>query len=215
MFENTMTNSDLLDKRKLRGEKTRENILEAARQLFASQGFHGTTTRQITDRVGVAPGAIYNHFKGKDTIFEAVLNKYHPWLQIPPSVEAAEGETLEEFVRDSADRMLVAWNKKPEDIRLHLIELIEFQGRHLPELFEDTFTKMTNILQRLREERQELETFPVVTLSRALLGLFFAYLMTDQFTGIPAISGTDDSSFDYFSDIYLAGLFTKGIGNNS
>ncbi len=197
------------DKRKIKGAATRQKIIVAARQLIASQGYHATSTRQITKRVGIASGAIYNHFKGKEEIFEAVLNQYHPWLQIPPAIKGAEGDKLEEFVQHSADRMLVAWDKNPDDIRLHLIELIEFQGKHLPSLFESTFSQMTAILQQLREEREELGSIPVTVLSRALLGLFFAYLMTDRFSGIPLQTGFDQNAFDYFADAYLHGVLAK------
>jgi AcrR family transcriptional regulator len=204
-----MLTKNTLDKRRIRGNNTRQIILVAAKDLFASQGFHATSTRQITDRAGIATGSIYNHFEGKDEIFEAVLNQYHPWFHIPSSVEGAEGDTLEEFVRDSARRMLIAWEKHPENVRLHLIELIEFQGRHLPVLFESTFSQMAKVINQLKKERQELQTFPVSTLSQALLGLFFAYLMTDRFTGIPLKTGFDKNMFEYFTDAYLHGVITK------
>lgn len=191
---------------KTKGEITKAKIVETATHLFVNQGFHATTTRQITDALGLARGAIYNHFQSKDEIFEAALDNFHPWLFIPSSVQSAEGDTIEELVRDAADRMLIAWDKSPETIRLHLIELIEFQGRHLPTLFEDTFEKMSSVVRELIQERIELSSIPIATLSRALLGLFFAYLMTDRFTGVPIQSGLDQNMFEYFADAYLHGL---------
>ncbi len=200
---------------KTKGDKTKSDIVEMACQLFVKQGFHATTTRQITDGLGLSRGSIYNHFTSKDEIFEVGLEKYHPWLHIPPAVRASEGENIEELFHDAARRMLISWEKHPERIRLHLIELIEFQGKHLPDLFKEIFTEMTEVLRELKQGRKEFESFSIATLSRALLGLFFAYLITDQFRGIPSISGTLESTFDYFSDIYLTGLFTKGIENDT
>jgi AcrR family transcriptional regulator len=158
-------------------------------------------------------GSIYNHFEGKDEIFGAALERYHPWLHIPPSVKAAEGDSIEELVKDAAERMLVAWGKQPEMIRLHLIELIEFQGRHLPKLFDDTFEKMTAVVREMVAEREDLASVPIATLSRSLLGLFFAYLMTDRFTGVPVKTGFDQDMFEYFADAYLHGLLSKEINN--
>jgi len=40
----------------------REQILEAATQLFARQGFQGTTTKQISDHTGVNEALIFRHF---------------------------------------------------------------------------------------------------------------------------------------------------------
>jgi AcrR family transcriptional regulator len=43
--------------------KTREDILSAALDLFAEQGFAGTSVRQIAQAVGVAESALYYHFR--------------------------------------------------------------------------------------------------------------------------------------------------------
>jgi AcrR family transcriptional regulator len=203
-----------LEKLTPKGERTRQQIVATAVELFVSQGYHATTTRQITDQLGMARGAIYNHFPGKYDIFVAGLNAYHPWIHIPAAVEAAEGETLEEFVHNAADRLLVAWDKNPEMIRLHLIELIEFQGRHLPTLFEKVFEQVTESLRKIVKERQELGKIPVANLSRAILGLFFAYLMTDRFTGATLKTGFDQTSFDYFTDAYLHGVIARETGTH-
>ena len=197
------------EKRKLRGEKTRRKIIEAARHLFTSQGFHATTTRQITDRAGITPGAIYNHFQGKDAIFEAVLREYHPWKAIPPAVHAAEGDTISDIVHDAARRMLRSWEQHTDDMRLHFIELIEFQGKHLPDLFSENFAAMTSILREKRESVPALQAYSSATLGRAMLGLFFAYIMSDQFTGVPMSIGLGQNAFDYFTDIYLHGVLAK------
>ncbi len=198
-----------IDKRKLRGEKTRRKILLAARDLFASQGYHATTTRQITDRAGITRGAIYNHFESKEAIFQAVLMVYHPWKYIPAAVEMAEGDTIDDFVHDAARRMLVIWDENQQDILLHLIEIIEFQGRHLPKLFESAFIRMTEIIRKLNRKRINIDSFSVPALSRALLGLFFAYLMSEQFTGIPLQSGLEQDNFSYYTDVYLQGVLAR------
>lgn len=49
-------------------EATRQEILEAARQLFASQGFESTTTRDISHRAGIATGTLFNYFPTKEAI---------------------------------------------------------------------------------------------------------------------------------------------------
>ena len=47
---------------------TREKIREVARQLFASQGFHATTTREIARAAGLATGTMFNYFTSKEAI---------------------------------------------------------------------------------------------------------------------------------------------------
>lgn len=194
-----------------KGEATKERIIDVATHLFVTQGFHATSTRQITDSLKLTRGSIYNHFPGKEQIFEASLYKYHPWLHIPPAVKGASGDSIDELVRNASERMLNAWRKNPELIRLHMIELVEFQGKHLPKLFDDVFEKMTQVVRELVQEREELTSIPIATLSQALLGLFFAHLVTDQLSGIPQRADFDQDFFEYFTDAYLQGVISKEL----
>lgn len=52
---------------------TRDRILFAAGELFATRGFHATTTRQIADAVGIRQPSLFHHFASKDAIAEALL----------------------------------------------------------------------------------------------------------------------------------------------
>ena len=49
-------------------------LLAAAIELFAEQGFHATKTRDIPARIGMSTGAMYAHFRSKeDLLFEISL----------------------------------------------------------------------------------------------------------------------------------------------
>ncbi len=58
--------------RQKRSEEKKSRILDAALELFASQGFHGTTAKAIAARAGVATGSFYRYFRDKKTVFLAV-----------------------------------------------------------------------------------------------------------------------------------------------
>jgi len=202
---------------KMKGEKTRALIIEKAARLFLDNGFNATTTRQITDELGMTRGILYNYFKGKDEIFEAVINEFHPWIQIIPVIEEADGDSITEFVNNAGHLLISNWNQNPEFTRLHFIELIEFKGEHLPALFDYVFNKMVDVLTEKFKEKKGFEHLSVATISRSLLGLFFTYLMNEKFTGMPneSVGGSSRNSsvngFDYFTDIYLQGLLTNLI----
>ncbi len=51
----------------------REDILDAALELFSERGFHGTAIPDIAATAGVAPASIYRHFAGK----EALVNELY------------------------------------------------------------------------------------------------------------------------------------------
>lgn len=63
----------------------REEILEASARLFASEGFAGTSTRDIAERVGIRQASLYYHFKGKDCILDELLQ-----MSVRPSLDKVE-----------------------------------------------------------------------------------------------------------------------------
>ena len=54
---------------------TAERLLDAAEAVFAERGYDAASLGDIADRVGVRPQAIYNHFRGKWELYEAVLER--------------------------------------------------------------------------------------------------------------------------------------------
>lgn len=54
---------------------TKEKLLDAAEKLFARQGFHGTSLRDITGAAGVDLALVNYHFGGKKPLFAAVLER--------------------------------------------------------------------------------------------------------------------------------------------
>ena len=53
-------------------EATRQQLVDVARQLFTERGYARTSIEDIIERAGVARGALYHHFPGKDALFAAV-----------------------------------------------------------------------------------------------------------------------------------------------
>ena len=56
------------------GQRTRQNILDAALDLFAEKGFFGTSLRDVAGAVGVRESALYNYFPSKTALFDAILS---------------------------------------------------------------------------------------------------------------------------------------------
>jgi AcrR family transcriptional regulator len=58
-----------------RGRETRERLLSAATEGFATRGYHGTTTAWLAERAGIAEGTIYRHVVGKEALYSAVCRR--------------------------------------------------------------------------------------------------------------------------------------------
>jgi len=50
----------------------RQQILEAAKNLFADKGFEATNVRDIINESNLSPGTFYNYFQSKEEIFEVL-----------------------------------------------------------------------------------------------------------------------------------------------
>ena len=53
----------------------RQHLISTALELFASQGFEGTTTREIAQRSGVTEAIIFRHFPTKEDLYWAVIEE--------------------------------------------------------------------------------------------------------------------------------------------
>ena len=70
---------------------TRERILDAAEALFAEHGLAGTAVRDIARDVGLTAASLYNHFSGKQELYEAVLERgVLPLIQIMQRVNGGD-----------------------------------------------------------------------------------------------------------------------------
>lgn len=56
-------------------EARRNEILDAAEELFSQKGFDGTSTGDILGKVGIARGTLYYHFKSKEDIMDALIER--------------------------------------------------------------------------------------------------------------------------------------------
>ena len=56
--------------------KRKNEILDIADKLFAQKGFDGTSTNEILEAAGIARGTLYYHFKSKEDIMDALIERY-------------------------------------------------------------------------------------------------------------------------------------------
>ncbi|MEO1448773.1 MAG: TetR/AcrR family transcriptional regulator [Bacteroidota bacterium] len=56
-------------------EQSREKILNAAKELFGTQGYHSTSISAIAKKAGVAKGLIYNYFDNKQELMVGIFHQ--------------------------------------------------------------------------------------------------------------------------------------------
>src|SRR3954453_12433066 len=78
-------------------EAVRTAILQAARELFVTEGYRNVSMRKIAERIEYSPAAIYSYFPSKDDIFFALAEEGFRLLPAPATEPPPGGEPLDEI----------------------------------------------------------------------------------------------------------------------
>ncbi len=79
-------------------EERREEIMDAAAELFSTKGYEETTTTDIMKKVGIAKGTLYYHFASKEEILDALVERMGRRLISAAKICAAEDAPIYERV---------------------------------------------------------------------------------------------------------------------
>lgn len=88
-------------------EERRNEILDAADELFGQKGFDGTSTNDILEKVRIARGTLYYHFKSKEDIMDALIERYNVRL-LSAAQEIAADKNIP--VNERITRVVMALN---------------------------------------------------------------------------------------------------------
>jgi AcrR family transcriptional regulator len=117
--------------REMKKERSREAILRAARKLFFSLGYDGTTVEAIAEEAQVAVGTVYNYFQSKSGLILEITsmdvqNELEENFRVLPSESGLD--TLHRFIDGS------------------LAVLGEYPREFLREVFREAFSTKTRDL---------------------------------------------------------------------
>ena len=107
---------------------TRDRILDAAEEVFAEKGLAAAPVRDIAARVGLNAGSLYNHFRGKEELYEAVLERgLTPVLETVTEQLLAAGTPGRD--EETLDRIVTHFATNPHLARLIQYEVLAGGGR--------------------------------------------------------------------------------------
>jgi AcrR family transcriptional regulator len=110
-------------RRRVDGEASRVRILDAATEIASERGYEGTSIALVSAKSGLPASSIYWHFKDKDDLLAAVIERnFARWLsawEMP--TEGTESERLVAMGRQIAKAFL----DSPDFLRLGLMLALE------------------------------------------------------------------------------------------
>jgi AcrR family transcriptional regulator len=193
-----------------KGDRTRHSIEEAAYELFLDQGYSATSMRQIAKRAGIALGGIYNHYKGKENIFEAIIIDKHPYRKLLPAILEAKGGTVDEFIHNAMSIIMDELGDNPQYVNLMFIEIVEFNGKHGATLLKELAPKALPIFERLIKSRSEFRVTNPAMLMRTFFGMILSYYLTEKLIADSVVSHLmPKNSPETYVDIFLHGILVE------
>ncbi|MGL4880502.1 MAG: TetR/AcrR family transcriptional regulator [Waterburya sp.] len=192
-------------------EDTRTKILQAGLQLFARQGYDGTTTRDLAKLAGVAEGTLFRHFANKKAILIEVATT--GWVDILTDLltelsEMGSYKAVSQVMR----RRMLNMRKNGDLLRVCFIE-----AQYHPELKEtiqaEVISKMTDVA----------EAFFATAMEKGIYRQMNPKIVAKVFLGIFAIAGFSEQTIidpeaspqamqemaEGISDIFLRGVLNS------
>ena len=112
-------------RRRANGEASRMRILDAAGEIAGERGYEGTSIALVSKKCGLPASSIYWHFKDKDDLIAAVIERsFERWLgalTLPGSEVGSPRERITALIENVAESFL----ETPEFLRLGLMLALE------------------------------------------------------------------------------------------
>jgi AcrR family transcriptional regulator len=116
--------------------RRREEILDAATELFAEHGFSDADTQALAERLGVGKGTLYRHFPSKKDLFLAAVDRVmRRCRDRMDEVTAAVADPLDR-IEAGVRTYLAFYAEHPKFVELLIQERALFKDREKPTFFE-------------------------------------------------------------------------------
>ena len=170
-----MARQDRQDRQDL-GEERRAQILEAALEVFARQGFHEARMDDIAQASGLSKGALYLYYKSKDAIIGALLRSIFNILLSRARVIEREDGTVRERIMRITDRFAEEIDRftpaLPVMLEFYAVAARDRMVRgYLGEMYDDYAATLTHVMAQ-GIERGEFQSDNPKSLALALIALW-------------------------------------------
>lgn len=176
----------------------REEILQAATDLFAEFGYRSTDVQQIADRLKIGKGTVYRHFPTKEELFFATADRAMHAMEVFIQSQI-EGITDDIARIKGAIRSYIEFYKShPKFIELFVQERAEFRRREVSTYLAHRAQrdgKWRAMFERLFQKGfLRVSNFDLITeyLTNGLYGIVFTNALSNWLSDEPAVDEAID-----------------------
>ena len=186
-------------------------ILQAARRLFAHQGYDSTTTRDLAKAAGVAEGTLFRHFANKKTILIAIV--IEGWVEILTDL-LTELSSMANYkaVAQLLHRRMINLQKNADMMRICFLEA-QFHPELRDRIQSEIIAKMTDVTEAFFETAMQKGIYRPMNpkiVAQVFLGMFaiagFSYNTLLEPNASPQAM---KEMAEGLADIFLNGVLVK------
>ena len=187
-----------------------EEIMKAARELFARQGFHDTTLEDIARHAEFGKGTIYNYFSSKEDLFYGIIDRLTADVLAiaESSIAGAEGGARDKLT--SYARAMITFTRSNSDlVQLIMRELYHLKSEEYDARLKEVSTRIMQVREILARPiareviAKDVKSFDALTLATLFDGMLHFYCMS-ELRGYhpPAIPAVDEAAASLVSVFY-------------
>jgi AcrR family transcriptional regulator len=163
-----------------KGDQAIEEILTAAKHLFLAHGYNGTSMRVIAQEAGDRSVAgLYNHFRTKQAIFEALFHQANPYEEMLSALEAIQADTAPDFIEATLRIMMQVMTEHYDFIQLVQIDQREFQGATMRQVAMPMLPRGFAFIERL-QSLPGLKPEEAIFFGRFIGSVIIGYVLTQH-----------------------------------
>lgn len=189
-----------------------DRILENAARLFANQGFHRTSTREIALAADVSEGTLYNYFDNKNDLLFNILERLGEY-ELPTDWEQ---EKLPLDARDFLVQML--WLRRDfveknsimlQAILSEILANAELRERYNQQMIAPTVEAIeTNLQQRGAQETARTD-LDIPAFTRVIVAMYLGLFIL-EILGDPLVKNEWDRLVSSFTNLVFEGIGPSG-----
>jgi len=205
------------ERKKENTRKRREQILEAAMEVFSRKGFATATTAEIAREAGVAEGTIYNYFPSKRELFIDVIKNFVitvPLLELIGKLPQGDVATTFGHIMQNRFKLIESENiSRMPALMAEVIRDPELKVLWTTEFLQPFLSKMEGIYENLMTTGKFRNIEPPI-LVRGIGGMFLGFLILKIMEGeaSPLNRLPQEKVIGSMSELILHGLMNESTG---
>jgi AcrR family transcriptional regulator len=185
----------------------KEQIMEAALQIFSAKGFYLAKIEDIAHKAGVGKGTVYEYFSSKEELFKEILKEGALTFDKLIKEELSKAQTTKGKLQAMIRQSLIIWKRFHPLAKTTALETAFLDSPFRSWLMKKHYERLFLIKDIIEEGIREQEI-------RSINGLHFAYLFYGSLAGMANFYVEEDAELDKLELLIeeMLDYYLKGIG---